>query len=90
MLSPYFFVIGLIKLPPSDSKVNVTFPTMPSSLSKVTQYLLSHQGFAVADAVVVSNIVTANAVHNTFFFINFVLSDFILPFGNTNIPQKMS
>ena len=86
MLSPYRFVIGLIKLPPSDAKVKVTFPTIPSSLSKVTRYLLSHQG--AADAVVVSSIVTANAVHNTFFFITFVLSDFILPFSNTNIPHK--
>jgi len=36
--------------------------------------------FAVADAVVVSSMVTANAVHNTFFFINFFLSDFVFTF----------
>ena len=90
MLSPYLFVIGLMKLPPSDAKVKVTFPTIPSSLSKVTRYLLSHQGFAVADAVVVSSIVTANAVHNTFFFIKFFLSVLYYLFGNTNIPQKMA
>ena len=52
MLSPYRLVIGLIKLPPSDAKVKVTSPMIPSSLSKVTLYLLSHQG--AADAVVVS------------------------------------
>ena len=79
-LSPYLFVIGLIKLPPSDAKVKVTFPTIPSSLSNVTRYLLSHQGFAVADAVVVSSIVTASAVHNTFFFIIFHLLNLYLPF----------
>ena len=76
MLSPYLLVIGLIKLPQFDAKVKVTFPTIPSSLSKVTRYLLSHQAFAVvvADAVVDSSIVTANATHNTFPFINFILS----------------
>ena len=67
-------VIGLIKLPSSDAKVKVTFPTIPSSLSKVTWYLLSHQGFVVANAVVVISIIATNAVHNTFFFINFFLS----------------
>ena len=79
----YFFVIGLMKLPPSDAKVKVTFPTIPNSLSNVTRYLLSHQGFAVADAVVVSSIVTANAVHNTFFFIIFHLLIFVFTFSAT-------
>jgi len=69
MLSPYLLDIGLIKLPPSVAKVKVTFPMIPSSLSKVTRYLLSHQGFVVADAVVDNNIVVASAVHIIFFFI---------------------
>ena len=64
----------------SDAEVKVTFPTIPSSLSKVTLYLLSHQGFAVADAVVVSSMVTAIAVHNTFFFITFHLLNLYLPY----------
>jgi len=61
MLSPYLLVIGLIKFPPSDANCRVTFPTIPSSLSKVTRYLLSHQGFVIADAVVDNNIVVANS-----------------------------
>ena len=48
---------------PYDSKLIV----------KVTLYLLSHQGFAIADAVVDNSIVTTNSVHNTFFFIIFHL-----------------
>lgn len=41
-LAVSFFVIGLMKLPPSDANCSVTFPTIPSSLSKVARYLLSH------------------------------------------------
>ena len=67
MLLPFLLVIVLIKLPPSDAKVKVTFPTMPSSLSKVTRYLLSHQG--AADTVVDNSIVAASALHIIFFFI---------------------
>ena len=80
MLSPYLLVISLIKLPPSDAKVKVTFPTISSSLSKVTRYLLSHQG--AADAVVVSSIVVASAVHIIFFFI---ISSFRFGHKNTDI-----
>ena len=80
MLSPYLFVIGLIKLPPSDAKVKVTFPTIPSSLSKVSRYLLSHQG--AADTVVDNSIVAASAVHIIFFFI--ILS-FHFGYKNTDI-----
>ena len=81
MLSPYLLVIGLIKLPPSDAKVKVTFPTIPSSLSKVTRYLLSHQG--AADAVAVDNsIVVASAIHIIFFLI---ISSFHFGHKNTDI-----
>ena len=81
MLLPYRFVIGLIKLPPSDAKVKVTFPTIPSSLSKVTRYLLIHQG--AADAVAVDNsIVVASAIHIIFFFI---ISSFHFGHKNTDI-----
>ena len=80
MLSPYLLVIDLIKLPLSDAKVKVTLPTTPSSLSKVTWYLLSHQG--AADAVCVSNIVVASAVHIIFFFI---ISSFHFGHKNTDI-----
>lgn len=77
MLSPYRLVIGPINLPPSDANLKVIFPTIPSSLSKVTRYLLSHQG--AADAVVVSSMVDTNATHIIFFFI---ISSF--PFGHKN------
>ena len=80
MLSPYFLVIGLIKLPPFEAKVKVTFPKIPSSLSKVTRYLLSHQG--AADAVVDSSIVVASAIHIIFFFI---ISSFHFGYKNTDI-----
>ena len=81
MLSPYLFVIGLIKLPPSEANCKLTFPMIPSSLSKVTRYLLSHQGSA--DAVAVDNsIVVANAVHIIFFFI---ISSFHFRYKNTDI-----
>ena len=80
MLSPYLLVIGLIKLPPSVANCRVTFPTIPSSLSKVTRYLLSHQG--AADAVCDSNIVVASTVHIIFFFIN---SSFHFGHKNTDI-----
>ena len=80
MFSPYLFVIGLIKLPPSDAKVKVIFPTMPSSLSNVTRYLLNHQG--AADTVVDNSIVAASAVHIIFFFI---ISSFHFGHKNTDI-----
>ena len=103
MLCPYLFVIGLIKLPPSDAKVKVTFPKKPISLSYISSFRCHCQG--AADAVYVSSKVTAIAVHNTLppgdllltlrvnspcFFIIFHLLNLYLPFGNTNISQNFS
>ena len=78
MLSPYLLVIGLIKLPPSDAKVKVTFPKKPISLSYISSFRCHCQG--AADTVCVSSMVTASVVHNTFFFIKFHLLNLYLPF----------
>ena len=64
MLSPYRLVIGLMKLPPSDANCKVIFPKNPISLSNISSFRCHCQG--AADAVCVSSIVTAIAVHNTF------------------------
>ena len=80
MLSRYLFVIGLIKLPPSEAKVKVTFPKKPILLLYISSFRCHCQG--AADAVCVSNIVVASAVHIIFFFI---ISSFHFGHENTDI-----
>ena len=85
MISPYLFVIGLIKLPPSNAKVKVIFPKNPISLSYISSFRCHCQG--AADAVVDSSIVVASAVHIIFFFI---ISSFHFGYKNTDILEFQS